>query len=177
MNSKRTLLITAVVLSFGGLLALFALNLGKDPSALPSTFIDKSAPEFDLPVLAQASNFQPQQLRGETWLLNVWASWCVSCRLEHKQLLALQQQGLTIVGLNYKDTEPGARQWLQEWEDPYLLSVVDADGRVGIDYGVYGVPETFIIDKDGVIRAKHTGPILPDHMAGLIEQYQAVARL
>jgi cytochrome c biogenesis protein CcmG, thiol:disulfide interchange protein DsbE len=99
--------------------------------------------------------------------LNVWASWCVSCRQEHPLLLELAKLNLvTIVGLNYKDEAPAANMWLQQLGNPYTVSIMDKDGRVGIDYGVYGVPETFVIDKRGVIRYKHTGPVMP----GDIEQ-------
>ena len=173
MKPKQIALLGVLLLAFGGLMLLFVSNLNKDPSVLPSTFIDQPAPQFDLPILAQAdANFRPEQMLGQNWVLNVWASWCVACRLEHAQLLELQQQGVTIVGLNYKDTPQGAQQWLRDWHDPYQLSVVDADGRAGIDYGVYGVPESFIIDANGIIRAKHTGPIMPADMPELLRQYK-----
>jgi cytochrome c biogenesis protein CcmG/thiol:disulfide interchange protein DsbE len=115
-----------------------------------------------LPQLAAADrNFSPADMKGKVWLLNVWASWCVSCRQEHPVLIDLnQQKKITIIGLNYKDERAAAMTWLnQHGGDPYLVSAVDADGRVGIDFGVYGVPETFLIDKNGVIRYKHIGPV------------------
>jgi cytochrome c biogenesis protein CcmG/thiol:disulfide interchange protein DsbE len=101
-------------------------------------------------------------MRGQVWLLNVWASWCVSCRDEHPVLVDLAKRNLVpIVGLNYKDQRPDALQWLAQFGNPYVLSVTDFDGRIGIDYGVYGVPETYVIDKQGVIRMKHIGPVTP----------------
>jgi cytochrome c biogenesis protein CcmG/thiol:disulfide interchange protein DsbE len=108
-------------------------------------------------------------MKGKVWLLNVWASWCVSCRQEHPVLVEFTKTSklpvpLPIVGLNYKDTLPDAKQWLVQFGDPYVLSAVDADGRVGIDYGVYGVPETYVIDKTGMIRMKHTGPITTESL-------------
>lgn len=150
-------------------LAIFlAIGLGLNPKDIPSPLIDKPAPAFSLPILATPDkNLSTQDLKGRVWLLNVWASWCVSCRQEHPLLLELAKLNLvTIVGLNYKDEAPAANMWLQQLGNPYTVSIMDKDGRVGIDYGVYGVPETFVIDKRGVIRYKHTGPVVP----GDIEQ-------
>jgi cytochrome c biogenesis protein CcmG, thiol:disulfide interchange protein DsbE len=143
-------------------LAVFlAMGLKLDPKAVPSPLIDKPAPAFLLPVLADhQQQFKPEDLRGQVWLLNVWASWCVSCREEHPIMLELAKQTrAAIVGLNYKDEAVNAEAWLNNFGNPYRLSVMDGEGRIGIDYGVYGVPETFIIDKRGVIRYKHTGPV------------------
>ncbi|QWF69430.1 DsbE family thiol:disulfide interchange protein [Methylomonas paludis] len=145
-------------------LAVFlAVGLNLNPKEIPSPLIGKPAPEFNLPVLgAPESTAQPGLYRGQVWLLNVWASWCVSCREEHPLLLSIAaQQQIPLVGLNYKDEASAARQWLEQRGNPYVVSVMDSDGRVGIDYGVYGVPETFVIDKRGLIRYKHTGPITP----------------
>jgi cytochrome c biogenesis protein CcmG/thiol:disulfide interchange protein DsbE len=110
---------------------------------------------------ANDKTISPEDLRGKVWLLNVWASWCVSCKQEHPVLIDLdRQKTITIVGLNYKDDRAAAITWLtQHGGDPYAVSAVDADGRVGIDFGVYGVPETFLIDKNGIIRYKHIGPV------------------
>jgi cytochrome c biogenesis protein CcmG/thiol:disulfide interchange protein DsbE len=137
------------------------VGLGLNPREVPSPFIGKPAPEFRLAQLAQPEKaFTPQEMRGEVWLLNVWASWCVACRQEHPLLVELaRQKSIPIVGLNYKDKPDAAKGWLAQWGDPYTLSVKDLDGRVGIEYGVYGVPETFVIDKNGVIRFKQIGPI------------------
>lgn len=146
------------------LLAVFlAIGLRLNPKDIPSPLIGKPAPAFALPTLANpAQTLSPETLKGRVWLLNVWASWCVSCRQEHPLLLQLAKMRVTtLIGLNYKDEAPAANEWLQQLGNPYNTSVMDADGRVGIDYGVYGVPETFVIDKAGVIRYKHTGPVEP----------------
>ena len=136
-------------------------GLKLNPRELPSPLIDKPAPAFSLPQLsAPDSVIANADLRGQVWLLNVWASWCVACRQEHPVLNEFARQKLVpLIGLNYKDTAPDANGWLREHGNPYNTSLVDADGRVGIDFGVYGVPETFLIDKQGVIRYKHIGPI------------------
>jgi cytochrome c biogenesis protein CcmG/thiol:disulfide interchange protein DsbE len=147
-----------------------------NPREVPSPFIGKPAPQFSLARLAEPDkSFGPKDMQGQVWLLNVWASWCVACRQEHPLLVALaRQKAVPIVGLNYKDKPDAAKGWLAQWGDPYDLSVKDNDGRVGIEYGVYGVPETFVIDKAGVIRFKQIGPITEDvwtkKMAPLIEQ-------
>jgi len=132
-----------------------------NPREVPSPFINKPAPQFSLAQLAQPDqSFAPQQMQGQVWLLNVWASWCVACRQEHPLLVELaKRKAVPIVGLNYKDKPDAAMGWLAQWGNPYDLSVKDLDGRVGIEYGVYGVPETFLIDKNGVIRFKQIGPI------------------
>ncbi len=145
-------------------LAVFlAVGLKLNPKEIPSPLIGKQAPTFSLPTLENPQQtLSAQDLRGKVWLLNVWASWCVSCREEHPVLVELAKRKLvTIIGLNYKDEAQAANQWLQQFGNPYNSSIMDGDGRVGIDYGVYGVPETFVIDKRGVIRHKHTGPVTP----------------
>ena len=150
-------------------LAVFlAIGLRLDPKEIPSPLIDKPTPAFSLPILATPDKTLSQQdLKGRVWLLNVWASWCVSCRQEHPLLLELAKLNVvTIVGLNYKDEASAANQWLLQLGNPYNVSIMDKEGRVGIDYGVYGVPETFVVDKRGIIRYKHTGPVEP----GDIEQ-------
>lgn len=150
-------------------LAVFlAIGLRLNPKEIPSPLIDKTAPAFSLPILATPDkNLSQLDLQGRVWLLNVWASWCVSCRQEHPLLLELAKLNVvTIVGLNYKDEASAANQWLAQLGNPYNVSIMDKDGRVGIDYGVYGVPETFVVDKRGIIRYKHTGPVEP----GDIEQ-------
>lgn len=149
------------LLLFGGLMGLLAWGLGKDPRRVPSPFIDRPAPAFDLPQLQNPEQRVTQaQLRGRPVLLNVWASWCVECRHEHALLMQLARtDGAPIVGLNYKDPRADALRWLEEWGNPYIVSAADEDGRVGIDYGVYGVPETFVIDAAGIIRYKHIGAL------------------
>ena len=151
-------------------LAVFAVisgflywGLDNDPRIVPSPLIGKPAPEFSLPVLGQdGSNFSPEQMKGKVWLLNIWATWCASCRVEHPVLVDLARQGVVeIIGLNYKDEDALAIGWLQDLGDPYAMTAVDQSGRVGIDWGFYGAPETFVIDKAGLVQHKHIGPVLP----------------
>ncbi|MGI8734338.1 MAG: DsbE family thiol:disulfide interchange protein [Pyrinomonadaceae bacterium] len=150
------------------LVVFLAIGLGHDPHEVPSPLINKAAPAFQLPQLHEpAKTFSPQEMRGKVWLFNVWASWCISCREEHPLLLELARSGaVPIYGLNYKDERQEALAWLNDLGNPYLLSAADLDGRVGIDYGVYGAPETYLIDRDGVIRFKHIGPLTPDVLQG-----------
>ena len=145
-------------------LAVFlAVGLNLNPREVPSPLIDKPAPDFELPQLHDTvRTLTPQDMKGKVWVFNVWASWCVACLEEHPLLVELSKRNLVpIVGLNYKDNRADALQWLQKRGDPYTLSAQDADGRVGIDYGVYGVPETYVIDKAGIIRFKRIGPVTP----------------
>ena len=141
--------------------AFLAMGLKLNPRDIPSPLINKSAPGFSLPILATPEKvLSNTDLSGQVWLLNVWASWCGSCRIEHPVFNRLAQKKLvTIVGLNYKDEAGAARQWLTQLGNPYNASIMDQEGRTGLDYGVYGVPETFVIDKKGIIRYKHTGPV------------------
>jgi cytochrome c biogenesis protein CcmG/thiol:disulfide interchange protein DsbE len=150
--------------AFLAIAAFLAVGLTRDPREVPSPFIGKPAPAFRIAQLGDASSaFSPDDMRGKVWLLNVWASWCVSCRAEHPLLVDMAKRNVVpIVGLNYKDKREDGLQWLGKLGDPYALSAYDVDGRVGIDYGVYGVPETFVIDKQGVIRYKQIGPITPE---------------
>lgn len=143
------------------LLGFLAAGLTLKPGEVPSPLIGKPAPAFTLPQLAAPERqFAPQQMQGKVWLLNVWASWCPACLDEHPVITDLAKSGVVpIVGLNYKDVRGGALEWLRRHGDPYLFSVSDKEGRVGIDYGVYGVPETFVIDKTGIVRYKHIGPV------------------
>jgi cytochrome c biogenesis protein CcmG/thiol:disulfide interchange protein DsbE len=146
------------------LVAFLAIGLRHDPHEVPSPLINKPAPAFQLSQLKDpAKSFSAADMRGKVWLLNVWASWCVTCREEHPLLIQYARSGaLPIYGLDYKDNRDDALSWLGELGDPYVLSVSDTDGRVGIDYGVYGAPETYLIDRDGVIRFKQIGPVTPD---------------
>lgn len=149
---------------FGVLVAFLAIGLGRDPHEVPSPLINKAAPSFKLAQLKDPSkSFSADEMRSRVWLLNVWASWCITCRDEHPLLIEYARTGaVPIYGLNYKDRPEDALAWLQELGDPYVLSVSDLDGRVGIDYGVYGAPETYVIDQQGVIRFKQIGPVTPD---------------
>lgn len=146
---------------FALLAGFLYIGLSLNPREVPSPLIGKPAPEFNLPQLHDpASRVSLEQLKGNVWLLNVWASWCVSCRQEHPVLMQLaRSKEVPIYGLNYKDERGDGITWLKQHGDPYVLSVQDLDGRVGIDYGVYGVPETFVIDQDGTIRHKVIGPV------------------
>ncbi len=149
---------------FLGLLVLLGVGLRLDPREVPSPLIGKPAPAFALPVLDRPDAvFAEKDMLGKVWLLNVWASWCVSCRDEHPVLLDFARTGVVpVIGLNHKDERKDGLRWLAQFGDPYRLSIYDHDGRVGIDYGVYGVPETFVIDKRGVIRYKQIGALTPE---------------
>ncbi len=163
----RFLLPGAVVL---GLLAVLAIGLTLDPRKVPSPLIDKPAPAFSLPLLYKPDQFISQSdLLGEIHLVNVWASWCVACREEHAQIDQLANEyKVTVIGLNYKDSRDEAQAWLTRYGNPYSKIAFDADGRVGIDWGVYGVPETFIVDRKGRIRYKHIGPIRKNDIQDII---------
>jgi len=156
------------LLAFGFLLVILALGLRLDPHDVPSPLIGKPAPAFSITQLhAPEKTIAPADLKGQVWLLNVWASWCESCRIEHPLLMELSGQHLvTIIGLDYKDTRINGINALRDLGNPYQLSGFDPDGRVGIDYGVYGVPETYLIDKAGVIRYKQIGVLTPDIISG-----------
>lgn len=146
------------------------VGLGLKPREVPSPLINKPAPAFNLPQLHDPSKqFSTQDMLGQVWLLNVWASWCVSCRQEHPVLMNLARQNIVpIYGLDYKDKRENGLEWLQNGGDPYVLSASDIEGRIGIDYGVYGVPETYVIDKQGVIRYKEIGPVTEENLKNKI---------
>jgi len=146
------------------------VGLGLDPHEVPSPLINKPAPAFTLPELHNPKKqFSMQEMKGKVWLLNVWSSWCVSCKEEHPVLLDLAQQNIVpIYGLDYKDKREDAEAWLNQAGNPYTLNVMDSDGRVGINYGVYGVPETYVIDKQGIIRYKQIGPVTGESLQGKI---------
>jgi cytochrome c biogenesis protein CcmG, thiol:disulfide interchange protein DsbE len=143
------------------LVLFLGVGLTLNPREVPSPFIGRQAPSFKLPQLQEAEkSLSPQDMQGKVWLLNVWASWCVACREEHPILVELSKTNVVpILGLNYKDQRTDALGWLQRFGNPYTISIADVNGMVGIDYGVYGVPETFVIDKTGVIRYKQIGPV------------------
>lgn len=166
----KRLLPLAMFLALAGLLfAGIRMNeqrelAGMDPNALPSALIDRQAPAFTLPELHQPdTSISTEDLRGEPYLLNVWGSWCPACRLEHPFVEALANSGrLKVVGLNYKDERDEALRWLARYGDPYAHIPVDADGRTGIDWGVAGAPESFLVAADGTVLYKHIGPLTPD---------------
>lgn len=168
MKQLRFLIPLAIFL---GLVWFLAAGLKLDPKEVPSPLINKSAPQFQLTRLDDATQtIRRDDLLGKVWVLNVWASWCVACREEHPLLVEFARQKLVpIYGLNYKDDRNAAQQWLARFGNPYDASLFDSDGRVGIDWGVYGVPETFLIDKQGVIRFKQIGPLTPEAIRTQLE--------
>ncbi len=145
---------------FAVLLVFLAIGLTRDPHEIPSPLIGKPAPVFTAPVLDKpGQTFSSKDMLGKVWLLNTWASWCVACREEHPILVEFSKTNpLPIIGLDYKDKDAEGLKWLARFGNPYQLAVTDQDGRIGIDFGVYGVPESFVIDKAGVIRYKQIGP-------------------
>ena len=148
------------IIGFALLAALLWIGLGLNPRELPSALLNRPAPDFVVPALFDDEPVSKDRLNGRPWVLNVWASWCAGCRVEHAALMDFSANAeVLLVGLNYKDETDAAKQWLVELGNPYQLIAVDRNGDVGIDYGVYGVPETFLIDAEGLIRWKHTGPI------------------
>ncbi len=152
-------LLIPLVLFLGLVVFLFA-GLRRDPSVIPSPLIDKPAPSFRVPQLIEpAKTFSVESMRGKVWVLNFWGTWCVTCREEHPWLIEFAKSGVPIYGIDYKDDQAKAKQWLNELGNPYTLVGFDVDGRVAIDYGVYAAPESFLIDKTGVIRYKKIGPI------------------
>jgi cytochrome c biogenesis protein CcmG, thiol:disulfide interchange protein DsbE len=173
MNKKLLLPIVffafAVVLYFG---------LFRDPREIPSPLIGKPAPAFTLEQLSDAEKkVSPTDLRGKVWLFNVWASWCPNCKDEHPDLMDLQKSGkVTIVGLNYKDKRELGLDVLRKTGDPYNINVFDPDGKAALDWGVYGAPETFLVDADGIIRAKHVGPVSPEIIATKFASFFTAAR-
>jgi len=151
------------LLIFAVLLVFLAIGLTRNPSEVPSPLINKPAPVFQLPLLHTPEKvFDSKSMQGQVWLLNTWASWCVACREEHPVLMEYAKtKSIPLIGLDYKDKPADGRKWLARFGNPYDFSISDLDGRVGIDFGVYGVPETFLIDKQGLIRYKHIGPVTP----------------
>ncbi|MDO8291893.1 MAG: DsbE family thiol:disulfide interchange protein [Gallionella sp.] len=159
--------------------AFMYVGLGLNPHEVPSPLVGKTAPAFTLPQLHEpAKQFSPQDMKGKVWLFNVWASWCTACENEHPVFMELSRQNLVpIYGMDYKDKREDGEAWLRKHGNPYALVVSDAEGRVGIDYGVYGVPETYVIDKQGVIQHKHIGAVTPkildEKIIPLVKELQA----
>ncbi len=155
----KKFLIPIGIFALLGLLLAYGLKL--DPKRIPSPLIGKPVPAFSLPTVKDPARVvSSDELLGRVYLLNVWASWCVACRQEHPILMGLSRRKIVpLIGLNYKDKRKDALKWLADLGDPYEMNLSDLDGRVGIELGVYGVPETFLIDQNGIIRYKHIGPI------------------
>lgn len=172
---KKALIPLAI---FVVLLIFLAIGLTRDPHEIPSPLIGKPAPAFTAPVLAGAGQqFAAQDMLGQVWLLNTWASWCVACQQEHPLLVELAKTKLLpIVGLDYKDKDADGLKWLSRHGNPYDIAITDKDGRIGIDFGVYGVPESFLIDKTGIIRHKQIGPFteqaIKDTLLPLVRELQ-----
>jgi len=164
MNKQRLFLFIPLVI-FAVLVVLFWRGLSLNPNEMPSALLNKPVPVFELPLLSAPENpkgltsANQEMLKGKVSLLNVWATWCTTCRQEHEFLNTLKTQGIPIYGINYKDNTEDARQWLAELHNPYVYSVIDEDGRLGLNLGVFGAPETYVIDKRGVIRYKHIGDV------------------
>lgn len=161
---KRSLVYLLPLAGFLAVAAFLLRGLWRDPSEIPSPLIDKPAPAFRIESLESPGRIvDSKDMLGQVWLLNTWASWCVSCRAEHPVLVEFARAAVVpIVGLDYKDTRAEGMQWLAQYGNPYTVSGFDSSGRVGIDYGVYAVPETFLIDKQGVVRFKQIGPVTPE---------------
>jgi len=155
---------------FAALVVVMAIGLTLNPRLVPSPLIGKPAPEFDLPLLLNEGRFSDKDLTGHVTLFNVWASWCFACRQEHEVVKYLSQKGVRVIGLNYKDEPGDAKKWLARLGNPYQKIAADYDGRAAIDWGVYGAPETFLIDQNGIIRHKVIGPLSSiDNIDGLLE--------
>ena len=160
---------------FLGITGLFYSTLDRNTRLVPSPLINKAAPEFSLPALSDAQSIlSPATFKGKPWILNIWASWCRECRIEHPLFNQMAHQyDFEIVGLNYKDQLDDAKQWLQQFGDPFSTTIFDQQGTAGLDWGVYGVPETFLIDPNGIIRYKHVGPINPQIVQEVIVPFFA----
>jgi cytochrome c biogenesis protein CcmG/thiol:disulfide interchange protein DsbE len=156
---------------FIALVVFLAVGLNLNPREVPSPLIDKPAPAFSASLMSDpARRISEKDLLGKVWLLNVWASWCVPCREEHPLLVEFaRRHEVPIYGLNYKDKREAGLAWLQRLGNPYTEALSDPDGRIGIDYGVYGVPETFVIDRQGIVRYKFIGPLTPDAIRDKLE--------
>lgn len=176
----RALKFVIPLLIFGAIAWFLFKGLSRDPREIPSPLIGKPAPSVSLPLLAdaQAAPWTTEQMRGQVWLLNVWGTWCAGCKVEHPVLNEMARQKLApIVGVAWRDNSEAAQQWLKSYGDPYAVNVADSSGRAAIDWGVYGAPETFVIDKKGVVRDKIIGVItresLSTRLMPLISKLQA----
>jgi cytochrome c biogenesis protein CcmG/thiol:disulfide interchange protein DsbE len=168
MKSLRFLIPLAL---FAALAWFLYAGLSLNPREVPSPLIGKPAPAFALPRLDDpAQTIKREDLMGKVWVMNVWASWCAPCREEHPLVVAFaKQRKVPVIGLNYKDRPGDARNWLERLGNPYAATLIDFDGKVGIDFGVYGVPETFVIDAQGIVRFKHVGALTPQVISQKLE--------
>jgi len=158
MNQRVKLFIPLII--FAVLSILFWQGLKLDPNAMPSALIDKQVPEFSLPSLEDQNKILTRDIfQGQVTLMNVWATWCPTCYAEHAYLVTLAEQGIPIIGVNYKDDIPAAQRWLKELHNPYIVNIIDEDGRFGLNLGVFGAPETYVVDERGYIRYKHIGVV------------------
>jgi cytochrome c biogenesis protein CcmG/thiol:disulfide interchange protein DsbE len=174
----RSLRFLIPVILFSAIAWFLLKGLERDPRQVPSPLIGKPAPEFSLPLLKAEGQWSPQALRGQVWMLNVWGSWCAACQIEHPLLNELaRNKTVPMVGLAWKDKRDDSLKWLDRFGDPYSIVVSDLEGRVAIDWGVYGAPESFVIDKQGIIRYKQIGPFTPeiirDELLPLLKRLQA----
>lgn len=170
-NNKTGLQRFTPLIVFMLLVVLLGIGLTLNPRLVPSPLVGKPVPEFELPLLGEEGTFSHHNLKGHITLLNVWASWCYACRMEHETVTELSRRGFRIIGLNYKDKAQDAKAWLKQFGNPYQVVLADTDGRVGIDWGVYGAPETFLIDHNGIIRHKVIGPLSDQ------KKYEALMRV
>lgn len=161
MAAKRNWALFALpLIIFVALAVVLGLGLSNDPKVLPSALLNKPLPPFNTPkLLTPEQTVNQNDLKGQIALINVWATWCPSCKQEHAFLNQLKQRGVVIYGVNYKDERQGAIEWLNQYGDPYVLNVFDERGQLGVDLGVYGAPETFLIDANGIIQHRHAGPL------------------
>lgn len=175
----KRLLFALPVAFFAVIVAYFVLGLGRDPATLPSALIDKPAPDFALPALGEGAGLKTADLHGRVTLVNFFASWCAPCRSEHPLLMQIGKK-VPLVGIAYKDKPEASRRFLAELGDPYERIAVDREGRTAIDFGVYGVPETYVVDASGTIRLRHVGPVTQkswdEEIAPLIRRLSAGAK-
>jgi len=177
-NKKSTLLKRFMpLIIFAILVAFLAVGLTLNPRLVPSPLIGKPAPEFELPLLMRDGTFSNKELLSQVTLINVWASWCFACRQEHEVVKHLSRKGIRIIGLNYKDEANDAKRWLAKLGNPYQAIAADRDGRIAIDWGVYGAPETFLVDKKGIIRHKVIGPLSDEEkLKALMAVYESLEK-
>ncbi len=159
MSARRLLLFVPFLIALGlGLFLWKGLDL--DPNELPSALIGKPFPEFHIESLQNPEKIiTTADLKGEPLLVNVWGTWCPACKIEHEHLINIANEGVKIVGINYKDDRTSAKQWLSQLGNPYRFNIYDAQGHLGLDLGVYGAPETYVVDAEGIIRYRYAGPI------------------